>query len=152
VALVGVLQLGGEAGQVEFAAGEAFECAAHSQAQALTGDRLAGDGAEDPAQVMRGDGECAGELGQRTIGLGNERLADRVGEGPVSAGSLGPAGVNAALIGPFQRAGGQQDGALNKSVWVGVAAGGRQQQPVLEIYGCGRPESPDGKCRCAAPE
>lgn len=70
MALVGKAELRGEAREVVLPAGKALHRRTHAEAHAVTGDRRAGCGAEDPAQMVWRDSEVSRQLGQRALRVG----------------------------------------------------------------------------------
>jgi AraC-like DNA-binding protein len=62
--LVGQAQVGGHAGEVALAGGQAFERRPGAQPHAVAGDRVTGDGREHPTEVVRRDlARVAADLG-----------------------------------------------------------------------------------------
>ena len=133
VTLISEAQLGGEPGQVSLAIGKLLEGGARTEANAMTRDGVTGGGAEDPAEVVRRDGERSRQLGQRTVWLGGEKLTSAVDNAAAGADRRRSACGDRPRIDLLERIRDERDRPFGQLVRVAPATGGCEQQPMLEV-------------------
>jgi hypothetical protein len=110
VALIGEAEIGGQPREGALAAGQALERGADAQPHPVARERVTRGGAEDAAEVMGGDAEIGGKLGERAVRVGGQRLMRGVGEASPFADGGRPAGGDTPGIRLLQRRRGEQEG------------------------------------------
>ena len=133
VTLIGEAQLGGETGQVSLAIGELLERGARAEANAVARDGVTGRGAEDPAEVVRRDGERSRQLGQRALWVGGENLTSTVDNAAAGADRRRSAGGDGPWVDLLECSRDERDRPFGKLVRVAPATDGCEQQPMLEV-------------------
>jgi hypothetical protein len=128
VALIGEAEIGGQPREGALAAGQALERGADAQPHPVARERVTRGGAEDAAEVMSGDAEIGGQLGERAVRVGGQRLMRGVGEASPFADGGRPAGGDTPGIRLLQRRRGDQDRAFGELVGVLAAAPRGKQQ------------------------
>jgi len=116
--LIGETDISGQARQVVLAACKSLERRSGAESHAMAGDRVAGRGTEDAAEVMGRDRQRACEPWQRAAGLRGQQLASVLDQAAASAGRRGPSDGNAAWIGLFKRGAGERDRSFDELVWI----------------------------------
>jgi hypothetical protein len=133
MAVIGKADIGREPGEVAFAVRESLEHGAGAQPHAVTGDCQAGRSTKDAAEVMGRDRDGAGELGERKVGVGGERVPRVVHDARAGSGSCGTSGRDVHAPCHLQGLGNDRDRALDELVRITGVAARSQQLPLLDV-------------------
>src|SRR3954449_9224586 len=107
MALVGKAEVRGQPGEVVLPAGEALKRGTDAQPHPMARHRVACGGGEGTAEVMGGNSENGGQLRERAVRVGGQRLSSGVAEASACENGGGPAGGDALRVGLLERRGGQ---------------------------------------------
>jgi hypothetical protein len=133
VTLIGKAELRGKPCKVALPTGKALQRGTDPQAQPVAGDRRTGCGAEDPAQMMRRDGEVSRQVEQGALRIGGKRLTRLGNERPLRIRRCGTSRSDWTRIVPLERMSDKRDCTLDELVRVIAVSRCREQQPMLEV-------------------